>query len=71
MDCLQVMMSLRNSNQDPPVDLYYSECSGEGETEINSLTKEPFDTFSMVDEEIEVIPFKDIDDLVPIPRVPE
>ncbi|GJU84442.1 hypothetical protein Tco_1291988 [Tanacetum coccineum] len=38
---------------------------------INPLIREPSDAFLMGDEEIKFNPLKDIDDLVPIPRVSE
>nr|GFC19018.1 hypothetical protein [Tanacetum cinerariifolium] len=62
------MPALRNSNHDPPIDLYDLERSNEGDMEIDSLNEELFDTFSIGDKEIELNPLKDIDDLVPIPR---
>ncbi|GJW74691.1 hypothetical protein Tco_0134061, partial [Tanacetum coccineum] len=40
-------------------------------SEINPLIREPPNTFLMGDEEIELNSHKDIDDLVPIPRVSE
>ncbi|GJW86651.1 hypothetical protein Tco_0161991 [Tanacetum coccineum] len=76
---LQEMLNLRNSNQDPPVDLYDLKGSDEGNNEIDSLTKEPFDTLLMGDEVISTTPARkndefikfSIDDLVPIPRESE
>ncbi|GKA00475.1 hypothetical protein Tco_0673025 [Tanacetum coccineum] len=76
---LQEMLHLRNSNQDPLVDLYDLEGSDEGDMEIDSLTKEPLDTLLMGDEVISTIPAREIDefikfsvdDLVPIPRESE
>ncbi|GKA24202.1 hypothetical protein Tco_0710235 [Tanacetum coccineum] len=73
------MPNLRNSNQDPPVDLYHLEGSDEGDNEINSLTKEPLDTLLMGDEVISIIPEREnyefikssVDDLVPILRESE
>ncbi|GJS34946.1 hypothetical protein Tco_0533328 [Tanacetum coccineum] len=70
------MLSLRNSNHDPPFDLYDLKGSDEGDNEIDSLTKEPFDTLLMGDEVINTIlewendEFikSSVDDLVPIPR---
>ncbi|GJW64308.1 hypothetical protein Tco_0116192 [Tanacetum coccineum] len=70
------MLHLRNSNQDPPVDLYNPEGCDEGDMEIDSLTEEPTDTLLMGDEVISTIPAREIDefikssvdDLVPIPR---
>ncbi|GJV16670.1 hypothetical protein Tco_1361993 [Tanacetum coccineum] len=70
------MMNLINSNQDPPVDLYHLEGSDKGDNEINSLTKEPFDTLLMGDQVINTTPEREnnefikssIDNLVPIPR---
>ncbi|GJS43312.1 hypothetical protein Tco_0568355 [Tanacetum coccineum] len=46
---LKEMMNLRNSNQDPPVDLYDLKGSDKGDNKIDSLTMEPFDTFLMGD----------------------
>ncbi|GKC45536.1 hypothetical protein Tco_1063258, partial [Tanacetum coccineum] len=76
MNRLQEMLSLRNSNYDPPVDLYDLEESDEGDMEINSLTTDPSDTLLMGDEVIITTPVREndefikssIDDLVPIPR---
>ncbi|GJS56806.1 hypothetical protein Tco_0651590 [Tanacetum coccineum] len=73
------MLHLRNSNQDPPVDLYNPEGSDEGDMEIDSLIEEPIDTLLMGDEVISTIPAREIDefikssvdDLVPIPRESE
>ncbi|GJZ62882.1 hypothetical protein Tco_0619303 [Tanacetum coccineum] len=73
------MLNLRNSNQDPPVDLYDLEGSGEGDLEIDSLTKEPSDTLLMGDEVISTTPEREndefikssVDDLFPIPRESE
>ncbi|GJZ24683.1 hypothetical protein Tco_0562142 [Tanacetum coccineum] len=73
---LQKMLHLRNSNQDPPVDLYNLEGSDEGDIEIDSLTKEPSDTLLMGVEVISITPEGEndkfikssVDDLVPIPR---
>ncbi|GKG18484.1 hypothetical protein Tco_0372782, partial [Tanacetum coccineum] len=70
------MLNLRNSNKDPPVDLYNPEGSDEGGIEIDSLTKEPSDTLIMRDEVINTIPEREndefikssVDDLVPIPK---
>nr|GEZ18020.1 hypothetical protein [Tanacetum cinerariifolium] len=76
MDRLQEMLSLRNSNHDPPVDLYDIEGSDEGDTEIDSLTMKPTDTLLMGDKDSsttltretnEFIKSSD-NDLVPIPR---
>ncbi|GJY10966.1 hypothetical protein Tco_0379151 [Tanacetum coccineum] len=44
---LQEMMSLINSNQDPPINLYHLEGSDKGDNKIDSLTKEPLDTLLM------------------------
>ncbi|GJX54056.1 hypothetical protein Tco_0282425 [Tanacetum coccineum] len=74
MNHLQEMLNLINSNHDPPVDLYNLEGSDEGDNEIDSLTKEPFDTLLMGDEVISTIPEREndefikssVDDLVPI-----
>ncbi|GKF89951.1 hypothetical protein Tco_0263914, partial [Tanacetum coccineum] len=76
---LQEMLHLRNSNQDPLVDLYNPEGSDEGDLEINLLTKEPFDFLLMGDEVISTIPEwendefikSSVDDLVLIPRESE
>ncbi|GJW46732.1 hypothetical protein Tco_0078378 [Tanacetum coccineum] len=76
---LQEMLNLINSNQDPPVDLYYLEGSNEGNIEIDSLTKEPFATLLMGDDVISITPEREndkfikssVDDLVPIPRESE
>ncbi|GJR90151.1 hypothetical protein Tco_0214162 [Tanacetum coccineum] len=76
---LQATLNLKNSNQDPPVDLYYLEGSDEGDLEIDSLTKEPLDTLLMGDEVISTTPAREIeefikssvDDLVPIPKESE
>ncbi|GJW26485.1 hypothetical protein Tco_0040296 [Tanacetum coccineum] len=57
------MLNLTNSNQDPPVELYNLKGSGEGDNEINLLTKEPLDTLLIRDEdddEESSIPLKDI-----------
>ncbi|GJR51296.1 hypothetical protein Tco_1401817 [Tanacetum coccineum] len=68
------MLNLRNSNQDPPIDLYDLKGSDEGNNKINLLTKEPSDTLLIGDEFInttlarkndEFIKFS-VDDLVPI-----
>ncbi|GJZ48057.1 hypothetical protein Tco_0601889 [Tanacetum coccineum] len=79
MNRLQEMLSLRNSNQDPPIDLYDLKGSDEGDIEIDSLTKEPSDTLLMGDEVISTTPEREndefikssVDDLVPIPRESE
>ncbi|GJW24145.1 hypothetical protein Tco_0037956 [Tanacetum coccineum] len=79
INCLQEMLNLRNSNQDPPDDLYYSEGSDEEDMEIDSLTKEPSDTLLMGDEVICTTLAREndefikssVDDLVPIPRESE
>ncbi|GJX95171.1 hypothetical protein Tco_0349757 [Tanacetum coccineum] len=76
---LQEMTNLINSNQDQPVDLYHLERSDKGDNKINSLTKEPSDTFLMGDEVISTTPERENDefikssvyDLVPIPRESE
>ncbi|GKA46499.1 hypothetical protein Tco_0739382 [Tanacetum coccineum] len=76
---LQELMNLRNSNQDPPVDLYHLEGSDKGDNMIDSLTKEPSDTLLMGDEVIITIPEREnnefikssVDDLVPILRESE
>ncbi|GJU86227.1 hypothetical protein Tco_1293773 [Tanacetum coccineum] len=76
---LQEMLNLRNSNQDPPVDLYDLKGSDEGNNKIDSLTKEPSDTLLMGDEVISTTPEREnnefikssVDDLVPILRESE
>ncbi|GKD80254.1 hypothetical protein Tco_1342875 [Tanacetum coccineum] len=73
------MLGLRNSNHDPPVDLYDLEGSDEGDMKIDSLTEEPLDTLLMGDEVISTTPAREndeflkssVDDLVPIPRESE
>ncbi|GJS79000.1 hypothetical protein Tco_0728881 [Tanacetum coccineum] len=70
------MLSLRNSNHDPLIDLYDLEGSDEGDMEIDSLTEEHLDTLLIGDEVISTIPAREInefikssvDDLVLIPR---
>nr|GFA22789.1 NAC domain-containing protein [Tanacetum cinerariifolium] len=47
---LQDMLNLINSNQDPSVNLYDLKGSDKGDNEIDSLTKEPSDTFLIGDE---------------------
>ncbi|GJX52358.1 putative reverse transcriptase domain-containing protein [Tanacetum coccineum] len=47
---LQEMMNLRNSNQDPPIDLYDLKRSKKGDNKIDSLTMEPSNTFLIGDE---------------------
>ncbi|GJS09069.1 hypothetical protein Tco_0365865 [Tanacetum coccineum] len=76
---LQEMLNLRNSNQDPPVDLYDLKGSEKGGIKIDSLTKEPFDTLLMRDEVISTTFEREndefikssVDDLVPIPKEEE
>ncbi|GKE20207.1 hypothetical protein Tco_1431719 [Tanacetum coccineum] len=76
---LQEMLNLRNSNQDPLVDLYHLEGSDKGDNKIDLLTKEPLDILLMGDEVISTTPEREnnefikssVDDLVPIPREPE
>ncbi|GJW66397.1 hypothetical protein Tco_0120821, partial [Tanacetum coccineum] len=76
LNCLQEMPNLRNSNQDPPIDLYDLKGSKKGDNEINLLTKEPLDTLLRGDEVISTIPEREndefikssIDDLVLIPK---
>ncbi|GKE61513.1 hypothetical protein Tco_1511880, partial [Tanacetum coccineum] len=64
-------------NNDPEGDILFFENLLEDEpldankSEINPLIREPPNTFLMGDEEIELNSHKDIDDLVPIPRVSE
>ncbi|GJS18419.1 hypothetical protein Tco_0412891 [Tanacetum coccineum] len=79
LNSLQEMLHLRNSNQDPPVDLYDLKGSDEGDNEIDSLTKEPLDTLLIGDEVISTILKREndefikssVNDLVPIPRESE
>ncbi|GKD77668.1 hypothetical protein Tco_1340289, partial [Tanacetum coccineum] len=79
LNCLQEMLNLRNSNQNPPVDLYDLEGSDKGNNEIDSLTKEPSDTLLMRDEVISTTLVREndefkkssIDDLVLILRESE
>nr|GEW03348.1 NAC domain-containing protein [Tanacetum cinerariifolium] len=61
---LQEMMNLRNSNQDPPVDLYDLKGSDEGDNEIDLLTKEPSDTLLIGDEIISTTPAKENDEFI-------
>nr|GEV41756.1 reverse transcriptase domain-containing protein [Tanacetum cinerariifolium] len=76
---LQETLNLRNSNQDPSVDLYDLKGSDEGGIEIDLLTKKPFDTLLMGDEVISTTHEREndefikssVDDLVPIPRESE
>ncbi|GJV17129.1 hypothetical protein Tco_1362452 [Tanacetum coccineum] len=76
---LQEMLNLKNSNQDPPVDLYDLKGSDKGDKEIDSLTKEPSDTILMGDQVISTTLEREndkfikssVDDLVPIPRESE
>ncbi|GJV79802.1 hypothetical protein Tco_1515672 [Tanacetum coccineum] len=73
------MINLRNSNQDPPVDLYDLKGSDEGDNKIDPLTMELFDTFLMGDKVISTTPEREndefinssVDDLVPIPKESE
>ncbi|GKE60144.1 hypothetical protein Tco_1510511 [Tanacetum coccineum] len=73
------MLNLRNLNQDPPVDLYDLKGSSEGDNEIDSLTKEPFDTLLIGDEIISTTLEREndefikssVNDLVPILRESE
>nr|GEU67641.1 hypothetical protein [Tanacetum cinerariifolium] len=73
------MLNLRNSNQDPPVDLYDLKESDDGNNEINSLTKEPSNTLLMGDEVISTTPKREnnefikciVDDVVLILRESE
>ncbi|GJV71740.1 hypothetical protein Tco_1491735 [Tanacetum coccineum] len=64
-------------NNDPEGDILFLENLLKDEpleankSEINPLIREPPNTFLMRDEEIELNSHKDIDDLVPIPRVSE
>ncbi|GKG61581.1 hypothetical protein Tco_0621290, partial [Tanacetum coccineum] len=50
LNLLKEMLNLRNSNQDPPVNLYDFKGSNEGDNEIDSFTMEPSNTFLMTDE---------------------
>ncbi|GKD80106.1 hypothetical protein Tco_1342727 [Tanacetum coccineum] len=76
---LQEMMNLRNSNQNPPVDLYDLKGSDKGDNKIDSLTMEPSDTFLMGDKVISTTPEREndefiksnVDDFVTIPRESE
>nr|GEY62376.1 hypothetical protein [Tanacetum cinerariifolium] len=73
------MMNLRNSNQDPPVDLYDFKGSEKGDNKIYSLTMEPSDTFLMGDKVTRNTPEREndefimssVDDLVLIPNESE
>ncbi|GKC76469.1 hypothetical protein Tco_1127243 [Tanacetum coccineum] len=73
---LREMVNLRNSNQDPLVDLYDLKGSDKGDIMIDSLTMEPSDTFLIGDKVIRTTPEREndeiikssVDDLVPIPR---
>ncbi|GKD09141.1 hypothetical protein Tco_1188826 [Tanacetum coccineum] len=79
INLFQEMLNLRNSNQDPSVDLYYLKGSDEGDNEIDSHTKEPSDTLLIGDEVISTTPEREndelikssVDDLIPIPRESE
>ncbi|GKF32579.1 hypothetical protein Tco_0102377, partial [Tanacetum coccineum] len=79
MNRLQKMLSLRNLNHDPPVDLYDLKGSDEGDMKIDLLTEEPLDTFLIGDEDFSTTPAREtekfiksnIDDLVPILRESE
>ncbi|GJS84557.1 hypothetical protein Tco_0751098 [Tanacetum coccineum] len=76
---VEEMLNLRNSNEDPPIDLYDLKGSDEGDNEIDSLTKEPSDTLLMGDEVISTAPKREndelikssVDDIVLIPRESE
>nr|GEW65152.1 NAC domain-containing protein [Tanacetum cinerariifolium] len=76
MNRLQEILSLRNSNQYPSIDLYDLKRSDKGDNEIDSLTKEPSDTLLMGDEVISTTPKREndefikssVDDLVLIPK---
>ncbi|GJY41776.1 hypothetical protein Tco_0429046 [Tanacetum coccineum] len=50
---------LRDSNQDIPVDLYYSEGNDAEDMEIDSLTMEPLDTLLMGDEDSSTNPARE------------
>ncbi|GJT31551.1 hypothetical protein Tco_0921970 [Tanacetum coccineum] len=73
------MLNLRNSNQNPPVDLYHLEGSDKGDNKIDSLTMEPSDTFLMGDKVISTTLKREndefikssVDDLVPFPKESE
>ncbi|GJZ68322.1 hypothetical protein Tco_0631562 [Tanacetum coccineum] len=58
------MMNRRNSNQDPPVDLYDLKESDEGDNKISTLTKEPLDTLLMRDEVISTTPIREDDEFI-------
>nr|GEX24659.1 hypothetical protein [Tanacetum cinerariifolium] len=70
------VLNLRNSNQDPPVELYHLEGSDNEDNKIDSLTKKHLDTLLMKDEVISTTPESEnnefikssVDDLVPIPK---
>ncbi|GJR35131.1 hypothetical protein Tco_1210815 [Tanacetum coccineum] len=76
MNRLQEMLSLRNLNHDPLVDVYDLKGSYKVDMEIDPLTMEPIDTLLMGDEVISTIPVREnnefikssVDDLVLIPR---
>nr|GEU66714.1 NAC domain-containing protein [Tanacetum cinerariifolium] len=61
---LQEMMNLRNSNQDPSIDLYDLEGSDKGDNKIDSLTKEPSNTHLMGDEVISTTPARENDEFI-------
>nr|GEZ00410.1 NAC domain-containing protein [Tanacetum cinerariifolium] len=60
----QEMLNLRNSNQDPLVDLYDLKGSDKGDNKIDSLTKELFDTLLMGDEVISTTPIRENDEFI-------
>ncbi|GJU05047.1 hypothetical protein Tco_1121477 [Tanacetum coccineum] len=76
---LQEIMNLRNSNQDPPVELYDLKGSDKEDNKIDSLTMEPSDTFLKGDKVISTTLEREndkfikssVDDLVPILRESE
>ncbi|GKE25971.1 hypothetical protein Tco_1441355 [Tanacetum coccineum] len=63
---LQEMMSLRNSNQDPPVNLYDLKGSDKGDNKIDSVTMELYDTFLMGDKSDVTSVYDDLECDMPI-----
>nr|GFA09579.1 NAC domain-containing protein [Tanacetum cinerariifolium] len=63
---LQEMMNLRNSNQDPLVDLYDLKGSDKEDNNIDSLTMEPSNTFLMGDKSEETSVYDDLECSMPI-----
>nr|GFB67615.1 hypothetical protein [Tanacetum cinerariifolium] len=70
------MPSLRDSSQDPPINLYYYKGIDEEDIKIDSLTMEPLDTLLMGDEDSSTNPVRETNefiksstnDIVPIPK---